>query len=424
MMSSPPSITRRAAPRVFLALLLFLTASSFPEPSVILAQDAGNIRVLHQAHQLDFPGGLSFTITVESDSEISLVQLKYGLAGSSVNSYLSGKFVPAKRVTSSFDNLLTGGVYLPPGSTIEYSFFVQDRSGNLMETPTRTLEYGDTRFNWQQVRVRGLTLHYRDIAAPQVQEVARQLDPHLAHLEALLGVTGPQPVRGFIYNTYEEAVPAFPQLSRTITERQVFHGYAFANSSVFLGIGLQPRLIVHESAHLYLSQKLDSGVSHIPSWLDEGFASYAEPGARPRSGRSLSGYPLPLRSMNVVSGGPNRIGRFYLKSESVVAFLIAKHGLPAFHEFLARIAQGSPVETALVQTYGFDLDQLDQDWSRSGSPAGRDPAGRFNPATPFLLFNSWFLGGLFLLVMAVVGVKYLLRKIRPQEEQPPHPWDN
>ena len=424
MMSSPPSLTRRVAPVVFLALLLLLTASPFPQPTVTLAQDAGNIRVFNQAHQAGFPGGLSFTITVESDSEISLVQLNYGLAGSRVNSYASGKFVPAKRVTTSFENLLTGGVYLPPGSTIEYSFFVQDRSGNLMETPTRTLEYGDTRFNWQQVRVRGLTLHYHDIAASQAREVAERLDPHLAHLETLLGFTEPQPVQGFIYNTYDEAVPAFPQLSRTITEREVFHGYAFANSSVFLGIGLQPRLIVHEASHLYLSQKLDSGASHIPSWLNEGFASYAEPGARPRSGRSLSGYPLPLRSMNAISGGPTRISRFYLKSESVVAFLIEEHGLPSFHEFLARIAQGIAVETALVQTYGFDLDQLDQDWSRSGPPAGGDPSVRFNPATPFLLFNSWFLGGLFLFVLAVVGVKYLLRKLRPQEEEDPYSWND
>ena len=408
-----------AANRVFLGLAVVLALCGvvgFPGGTPEVSAQSESIRVLHQIQQVNFPDGLSLGLVVESDAEISWVQLSYRLVGAKVTSYATGKFTPGKRINVRWDNLLAGPAYLPPGATVEYNFSVRDVAGNYLETPLRTLEYLDGRFHWEQVQARGLTLFYHDLPRPRVEEVAGQLSSDLARVEELLGLAATKPIRGFVYNSYREAVPAFPHRSRTITERQVFHGYAFPQSGVFLGVGLERSLIVHESAHLLLAQKLENAIEPAPAWLDEGLASYVEPGAHHSSGQSLSAYPLPLRAMNTVSGNPSRIGLFYLKAESVVGFLLEEYGVEDFQGFLDRVARGSGVEEALVETYGMDLDQLDERWSESGAADSRSPAGRFNPTTPFLLFNSWLLGGLFLLVMAVVGVRYVIRKLRPREE--------
>ena len=408
-----------AVNRVFLGLiaafLLCLGPSFLTRPPEVAAQ-TGGIRVLHQTQQVNFPDGLSLGLIVESDAEITWVQLNYRLVGAKVTSYATGKFTPGKRINARWNNLLAGPTYLPPGATVEYSFSVRDAAGNYLETPLRTLEYVDGRFRWEQVQARGLTLFYHDLPRPRFEEMAGQLSADLTRVEELLGLTETKPIRGFVYNGYREAVAAFPHRSRTITERQIFHGYAFPQSGVFLGIGLERDLIVHESAHLLLAQKLENAIDPTPAWLDEGLASYVEPGAHHSSGQSLSAYPLPLRAMNTVSGNPSRIGLFYLKAESVVGFLLEEYGVEDFQGFLDRVARGSGVEEALMETYGMDLDQLDERWSESGAADSRSPAGRFNPTTPFLLFNSWLLGGLFLLVMAVVGVRYVIRKLRPREE--------
>ena len=94
-----------------------------------------------------------------------------------------------------------------------------------------------------------------------------------------LQVTLNRPVRGIIYNSRAEARQALPYLSQTITDQQVFQGFAFPDRGAFVGIGLDASLIVHESAHLLLREATDSPRAKVPAWVDEGFASYVEPGA-------------------------------------------------------------------------------------------------------------------------------------------------
>ena len=145
---------------------------------------------------------------------------------------------------------------------------------------------------------------------------------------------------------------------------------------MFVGVGLEPRLIVHESAHLLLHQALGSGARLVPSWLDEGFASYVEPGSAPYSGRSLSSLGLPLRTMTRVPGSVPAIRTFYQKSESVVAYLIEEYGADSFRQFLAEVRQRRTTDDALVRAYGFDVDGLERRWATNsaGASAPGSPA--------------------------------------------------
>jgi hypothetical protein len=407
-------------------LAIGITTGLLAGADQVWGQGPGAITVLGTRHETDFPRQITIKVTVEGEHEIVEVKSNYRPVGSQVWAYEYSDFDSAPQVTASFSIPTSGPNYVPPGAQIEYYHAIRDSQGNLHETPATTVEYLDTRFQWEQTQIGSLTLFHHDQPSSRVDDVARDLEGEIRRLESLLQLETQQPIRGFIYNGFTEAVPAFPSQSRTITEEQVFHGFAFPSYGVFLGIGTQPRLIVHETAHLMLAQALDTQGRPIPSWLDEGFATYMEPGSEPYSGRSLSDQGLPLRAMSTVSGTPEEINYFYLKAESVVSYLINEHGGQSFQTFLGELRQGRSLDTALVNTYGFDIDGLETEWA--ASPVGRaspSPA-RQRPASPFLLLNSWLLGGLVLVVMTLVLIRYVVRKLRPSDEGQDweSPWDD
>ena len=394
-------------------LLLAMGVMTLSAGSTALAQSDGPIRVVSQSQQVSFPDELVFDVTIEGDQAISQVRLNYRIADSLVWSYSNSDFPSSKQVAVKFSKLIGNSVYLPPGTRIDFYFSISDVAGNTLDTSAESIIYADNRFTWKQVQIGALTLHYHDLPSSQVSRAVGESTEQLEALVEILELQDVSAIQGFIYNSHQEATPAFPNLSQTITQQHVFQGFAFAEAGVFLGIGLQPSLIVHESAHLMLAQSLESGGRSIPSWLNEGFASYVEPGSRTYSGQSLSARGQPLTAMSAVSGTPEDIEFFYLKAESVVAYLIEEYGGHSFQQFLARLRQGAGVEEALMSTYGFDTEGLDLNWADSDVGRSANAPGRFNPGTPFLMFNSWFLGVLILLVMAAVLVRYLYRKIRP-----------
>ncbi len=373
------------------------------------------IRVIHQSREFTFPNDVLITLTAESEWEIDRVQVNYRLRDSRVWSYGSADVTPSRRVTVTFGGILDGAPFLRPGTLIEYYWSIEDAAGNSRDTAPETLRYEDNRFDWQEIRAGPLTLMYHGLSGSRARQVARRVEAELQAVQELMGLAEVRPMRGFVYNNYHEAAPALPFQSRTITQRQVFHGFAFPSARVFLGVGLRPRLLVHESAHLMLSQKLASASNSPPAWLNEGLASYVEPGASPRSGQSLAGLGRPLAAMSSVSGTPEDIRLFYLKSESVVAFLIEEYGVAAFRQFLNILAAGGEIDAALLRTYGFDTAGLEAGWSVSdrGQPLSSGGGG-FNPTALFLTFNTALLGGLILLVMAAWAVQYVIRKFRPR----------
>ncbi len=409
-----------------LAALLILLVLLFP--TQVLGDGEGGIQVISHLEESDFPSAVTFTLTAQGDNEIVQVRLNLRTAGSRTWTYAYPQFSPGRRVTASFNLPTTGANYLPPGTDIEYQYSIEDVSGNRHQTPPAVYEYNDDRFQWQETQVGPLTLRYYDIPRFRLDQAVSGLEGELERIGDLLQSQPDQPIEGIIYNSRLHAEDALPRFSRTMTEQQVFHGFAFPAHRVFIAIGFQSGVIVHESSHLLLDQALGSRSVSIPSWLDEGLASYLEPGSRPYSGQSLSPYGLPLRAMSSLSGTPREISTFYLKSESVVAYLIEEEGEDSFRDFLEELRSGRTIDAALLSTYGFDTDGLDQRWSESSRGAWSPSPGRGAPAGPsfFVLFNNWLLGGLVLAVAAVVLVRFVVRRLRPvtDEEEGLQPWED
>ena len=388
----------------------------------------GGIQVISHREESNFPSDVTFSLTAQGDNEIVQVRLDLRAAGSETWTYAYLKFSPGQRVTGTLKLPTTGANYLPPGTEIEFQYSIEDASGNRHQIPPSVYEYIDNRFDWEETQIGPLALRSYDVPGSRLDQAVADLEGELQRISDLLQFQPTQPIKGFVYNSRSHAEDALPRYSKTMTEQQVFHGFAFPAHRVFIAVGFQTGVIVHESAHLLLDQALTSRSVPIPSWLDEGLASYLEPGSRPYSGQSLSSHGLPLRGMSSLSGTPQDINIFYLKAESVVAYLIEEEGVDSFQNFLKEVRSGGAIDAALLNTYGFDTDGLDERWSNSNRGARSRSPGPGTPARPsfFVLLNNWLLGGLVLAVAAIVLVRFVARRLRPatDEEEGLQPWED
>ena len=359
-----------------LAAALLVTAVAASQSRVEAAGDT--IRVVETQQQVNYPSGVGLSVTVESEHEIAEVRVYYRAAGSLRWGYAYADFDPGTLVVATRSIPVRDTTYLAPGVDVEYFYEIRDVQGNVFKTDRATVEYLDLRFEWRRVNVGPLELIYYDIDESRVDDAARALGEDLLRVEEMLGLEQPEGFKGVIYNDYADANAAFPVQSQTTTDHGTFAGYAFPGQGVFVGQGLDRRIIVHESAHMMLHDVLGDNVVDLPSWLNEGFASYMEPNVRVMSSRELYGRTLPLRGMKSLAGTPDAIHLFYRKSVSVVAHLIEEYGEDNFRRLLDEIREGRRIETALVNVYGFDDDGLDASWA--GLPIPQPAKAEQNPA--------------------------------------------
>ncbi len=458
-------------PPLFAAVLLVALVALAPSGAKAAG---GAIQVLDMRQQVNFPNGVGLTLTAESDTDIVEVRVYFRAAGSSQWGYAYADFKPGSLVTATRSIPVSEAAYLAPGVDVEYYYLIRDAHGAVLKTERSTIEYLDGRFDWQRINIGPLELVYHDIGEERVAAAARALYQDLQRVTDLLQHEPRNGFKGVIYNSYTDANAVFPVQSQTTTDHGTFAGYAFPEQGVFVGQGLDRRIIVHESTHLLFREALGDNALDAPAWLDEGLATYSEPNVRIRSSRDLYGRTPRLSGMNRVSGTPRTIPLFYQKSVSVVAYLVEQYGKDSFRRMLAELRKGRVIEDALLNVYGFDVDGLEDRWAglpvqpavtpvptvslsvsaaqrrepaataplgppgkmgenSEGSPldgippgpaAAQDdapPVSAAAPApqqqqrdepSPFVFIDVWVLAGVALLAVAVVGIRFVYSRLR------------
>ena len=432
--------TKTAAKAWFILAFAAAIIAPGPWPSAPAALAAGGIEVVRSDWEVRYPHELSFALTLESELDIADVRLFYRPLGSNVWSYSYADFSPGpplparqgKLWTARLSFRLTGSDYVPSGAQVEYYYRITDVAGNVYRTATDVLEVLDQRFRWDRTGIGSLLLLHHDLSSSRTRAGAEDIEASLALARDLLALESVRPIRGVVYNSSAEARDALPHQSRTITDAGVFGGYAFAPWSTFVVVGFNAGLIAHESAHLLLDQALGERALPVPAWFDEGFSIYVEPGLDRRRG-SVDPGGLPLSAMTAISGTPSRIRAFYRKSGSVVAYLIDEYGADSFRRLIRELALGHPFEEGLVNTYGFDVGQLEARWAGdTGGPAAESPP---LPNQKGAGGNLWasssaiVLGVLAVAVSFYVTVRYALGKLRraqdsPDSEEGLQPWED
>ena len=375
---------RVARPSAAVLMPLLMTASLLAvfvaSPSSEVKAAGGAIQVLEMRQEVNFPNGVGLTLFAESDTDIVEVRVYFRAAGSRRWGYAYADFQPGSLIAATRSIPVGEAAYLAPGVDVEYFYQIKDAHGAVLKTERSTVEYLDDRFNWQRINIGPLELVYHDLRDDRVAETARALHRDLQRVMDLLEHEPRDGFKGVIYNSYADANAAFPVQSQTTTDHGTFAGYAFPEQGVFVGQGLDRRIIVHESTHLLFREALGDKALDSPAWLDEGFATYSEPDVRIRSSSDLYGRTPPLRGMNRVSGTPRTIPLFYYKSVSVVAFMMEEYGVDNFRQMLAELKKGRPIGDALLNVYGFDVDGLDRRWAGLPSEPAATPAPTAAPS--------------------------------------------
>jgi hypothetical protein len=149
-------------------------------------------------------------------------------------------------------------------------------------------------------------------------------------------------------------------------------------------------VVKHEVGHMVTHVAGDGPFTSLPSWLDEGVAVYAQssPGFGYTSGVDFAvatDNTLSLRSMQAPSNRPNEVNIFYGQSFSTVEFLIDEYGREQLAELFRVHFDGSRIDGALMQVYGFDQNGLYNAWRESKGLRPLDlsaaPAATSAPAT-------------------------------------------
>ena len=257
----------------------------------------------------------------------------------------------------------------PPGADLWWEWTLTDDQGQTYTTPRQNLKFTDDRFSWQTISAGDVILHWYDgeEVGPLLLESAVA---GLALLEEDLGIELQEDVELYIYGGSDDMRDAVLYI-------QDWAGaVAFPEYNIIL-VGVPPHLaedwgrstIRHELAHLVVGQYGRSCVGgRRPTWLEEGLAMYAE--GEPSTdvttdldqGIKENSF-APLRSLN----GPfpaqdDEAGSAYSQSYSTIKYLREAYGQEKLQTLLLLLAQGESYDDALEQTYGMNVDGLEQDW--------------------------------------------------------------
>jgi hypothetical protein len=349
---------------ISLAFLLILLVPAY-------ASAAGDIRLQNSGTKIDFPNLLTFNVKADSTATISRVRLRYQVDKMTyAPSYAEAwpDFQPGKSVSASWTWDMRKGS-LPPGAKITYWWVVQDNAGNQATSPKETIQYDDTRYKWQNVSDKMITIYYYQGGSSFADQLLKAAVEARARLENDTGVSLDKPVSLYIYATYADLRGSI------VAAEEWTGGVAYAGFNI-ISIGISPNnldwgkgAVAHELGHLITHQVTVSPYgSSIPPWLDEGLAMHAE-GPQGDSDKGALRKAITDNTLATLktlsspfSADPKEAFYAYAESRSVIEYLVNHFGKNKINDLLVSLNDGSSMDDALTKIYGFDLSGLNRAW--------------------------------------------------------------
>lgn len=339
-----------------------------------LAKAGGELNVLASSAEMDFPLSLSFSLSAESDVNITDIRLHYTvdrMEHARITSEVYIDFMPAPSAAAHWvwDMRKTGG--LPPGSGVDYWWTVTDAEGRRVKTEPAGIRIEDNRYDWRSLTHDKVTIYwYRgdDAFAGELMAVAQGT---LSRLAEDTGAELERPVKIYIYADSRDLRGSM------IYPQEWTGGVAFTRYGI-IAIGIAPdklgwgsRAIAHELTHLVIHQVTFNPYGGLPTWLDEGLAmsSEGELGAAFANTLHKAVAEDSLISVQSLSSPFSAYAEesslAYAQSYSLVDYLLDAYGREKMFELLNTFRQGSGYDEALERVYRFDMDGLDALWRDS-----------------------------------------------------------
>jgi hypothetical protein len=351
---------------------LLLAALVFPAPGTAYAAPEGNIT--YDQPIPNFPDSITFKTTIESSTPITSVLLEYGadqLTCGSVIAKAFPQFTPGTTVNAEWTWEMKQSGSLPPGATLWWRWRYSDENGNESVSEKKSLTWLDSRHNWQTVTSGLINLHWYSGDRSFAEDLLNAAEIGLARLQNDAGLQPSDPIQLYIYANTDDMKEAI------LYEPSWTGGMAYSDHNIVI-IGISQRelewgrtTIAHELTHVLVGHLTFSCLGDVPTWLNEGLAVYSEGQLNTASQAQLdeairSDQLISVRSL---SGGfsevPSKAYLSYSQSYSIVKFLIEGYGQDKMNTLLVTLRDGSTVDEALVQVYGFNINGLETAWRES-----------------------------------------------------------
>jgi hypothetical protein len=320
---------------------------------------------------LNFPESITFRATIAGSAPITSVILEYGtdqLTCGSVVAKAFPQFTPGAAVNAEWTWEMRQSGSLPPGATLWWRWRYTDENGVESISEKKTLTWLDSLHDWQTVTSGLINIHWYSGDQIFAEDLLDAALTGLARLQNDAGLQPDKPIHLYIYANTDDMKDAI------LYEPSWTGGMAYADHDIVI-IGISQRdlewgltTIAHELTHVLVGHLTFSCLGDVPTWLNEGLAVYSEGDLNSDSQSQLdeairNDQLLTIRSL---SGGfsevPDRAYLSYSQSYSIVKFLIEYYGQDQMNSLLIALRDGSTVDEALMQVYGFDIDGLENAW--------------------------------------------------------------
>jgi hypothetical protein len=340
---------------------------------------------------LNFPESATFRTTITSDTEITSVVLEYGNEQQTCGEVIAKafpSFTPGKNVDAEWTWEMRQSGSLPPGAQLWWRWRVTDATGNETVTETKTATWLDDTHDWRTMNngdSQSVRLHWYEGDQVFAADLAKAAYNGLLFNETQSGLKADAPIDLYIYASTDDLKEAI------LYEPSWTGGQAFPEQdTVILGISESDLdwgrdAIVHELTHVLVGHLTFSCLGDVPTWLNEGLAVYSEGELDRESQQQLEDAirDNTLLSVRSLSGGFSEVADkaylSYSQSYSITKFLIEAYGQEKMTALLIGLRDGLTIDEALVQTYGFNVDGLEDVWRQAIGAQPRTAASGGEP---------------------------------------------
>jgi len=320
---------------------------------------------------LNFPETATFHATIISDTEIQSIVLEYGNEQQTCGEVIAKafpQFTSGKTVNAEWTWEMRQSGSLPPGASLWWRWRVIDSSGKETVSETKTAIWLDDVHNWKMITEGDLNFHWYNGDNAFARDLLNAAQAGLVFNKTESGLTAEAPIDIYIYADTDDLKDAI------LYEPSWTGGQAFPDQDiVILGISQSDLdwgrdAIVHELTHVLVGHQTFSCLGDVPTWLNEGLAVYSEGELDPSSQAQLDDAIrddtlLTVRSLSAgFSEVSDKAYLSYSQSYSITKFLIETYGQDKMNMLLASLRDGMTVDEALAQTYGFDIEGLENEW--------------------------------------------------------------
>ena len=342
-----------------------LTTASADDGIVILADEVTS----------QFPDGINFNLSLETDSPVDDIRVFYKSPDAETISYglLEFDSGPATQASFFLDTNVgnsAGTAFIPPGAVFRYHYQVFTEDGESFKTEQKEFVYTDSRFEWETVSDGPLTVYYYGPTETRAQSILDASLDATTNMARVLGVPQVGPINIIAYNNYRHMQAALPPRAQTVREGLITQGQAFTDIRVLLVLGTDPTIegiASHEVTHVLVDDAAGRAYTILPAWLNEGLAEFGNVAPSESYDNALL-YGIytrrvkPLAHLTRFLGEPDDVVISYGQSRSVVSYLIHTYGEASMAELMAQLDQTFSLDQAMLQVYGFDQDGLDTEW--------------------------------------------------------------